>query len=53
MLKFKHFTKIQLDFNKIRDFLKQKLELNNIYLQSKLLKASASDNIVDYLNKMI
>ena len=53
MLKFKHHTKIQLDYLKIKEFFKNKLGLTNIYLQSKLLKASSSDNIVDYLNKMV
>ena len=53
MLKFKHHTKIQLDYLKIKEFFKNKLELKNVYMQSKLLKASSSDNIIDYLNKMV
>ena len=53
MLKFKHHTKIPLDYLKIKEFFKNKLELKNVYMQSKLLKASSSDNIIDYLNKMV
>jgi hypothetical protein len=53
MLKFKHFTKIQLDYLKIKEFFKEELGLNNVYMQAKLLKASSSDSIIDYLNKMV
>ena len=52
MLKFTHFTRVQLDYLKIKDFFKRKLGLKNIYLQAKLLHPSASDNIIDYLEKM-
>jgi len=52
MLKFKHHTKIQLNFFKIKEFFKNKLGLKNIYMQAKLLRMSSSDNIVDYLDKM-
>jgi hypothetical protein len=52
MLKFKHHTKIQLNFTKIKEFFKKKLGLKNIYMQAKLLRMSSSDNIVDYLEKM-
>jgi hypothetical protein len=52
MLKFKHHTKIQLNFTKIKEFFKKKLGLKNIYMQAKLLRMSSSDNIIDYLNKM-
>ena len=53
MLKFKHYTQIQLNFRKIKEFFKTKLGLNNVYMQAKLLRASASENVIDYLNKMI
>ena len=53
MLKFKHHTRIQLHFEKIKEFFKKEMGLKNIYMQAKLLRPSASDNIVDYLNKMV
>jgi hypothetical protein len=53
MLKFKHHTKIQLDYHKMKEFFCNKMQLKNVYMQSKLLKASSSDNIIDYLNKMV
>jgi carbon monoxide dehydrogenase subunit G len=52
MLKFKHHTRIQLNFQKIKEFFKKQLQLKNVYMQAKLLRPSASDNIIDYLNKM-
>jgi len=52
MIKFKHHTRIQLDFLKIKEFFKKEMGLKNIYLQAKLLRPSASDNILDYLDKM-
>ena len=52
MMKFTHFTRIQLHFQKIKEFFKKELRLKNIYFQAKLLKPSASDNIIDYLEKM-
>jgi hypothetical protein len=52
MIKFKHHTKIQLNFSKIKEFFKKKLGLKNVYMQAKLLRMSSSDNIIDYLNKM-
>ena len=53
MLKVKHHTRIQLNFQKIKEFFKKEMGLKNIYLQAKLLRPSASDNIVDYLEKMV
>ena len=53
MLKVKHHTRIQLNFQKIKEFFKKEMGLKNLYLQAKLLRPSASDNIVDYLEKMV
>ena len=53
MIKFKHFTRIQLNFPKIKEFFKRKLGLKNVYMQAKLLRPSASENILDYLEKMV
>lgn len=53
MLKFKHQTRIQLHFQKIKEFFKKELQLKNVYMQAKLLRPSASENIIDYLEKMI
>jgi len=53
MIKFKHFTRVQLNFPKIKEFFKKNLGLKNIYMQAKLLRPSASENIIDYLEKMV
>ena len=52
MLKFKHFTRIQLNFGKIKEFFKKRLGLKNVYMQAKLLRPSASENVIDYSDKM-
>ena len=52
MLKFKHHTRIQLHFQKIKEFYKKEMGLKNVYMQAKLLRPSASENILDYLDKM-
>jgi hypothetical protein len=53
MMNFTHFTRIQLHFQKIKAFFEKELRLKNVYFQAKLLKPSASDNIIDYLEKMV
>ena len=52
MIKITHFTKVQLQYLNIKQDIKEALGLDNIYFQSKLLRQSASDNILDYLSKM-
>ena len=52
MIKITHFTKVQLNYIGIKNDVKEALGLTNIYFQSKLLRPSASDNILDYLDKM-
>ena len=51
LFKFKHFTKIQLNYIKIKDKIKNDLGLLNVYMLNKLIKNSGNDNILDYLNK--
>ena len=51
LFKIKHLTKIQLNYDKIKDKIKTDLGLTNIYMQNKLLRMSNNDSIVDYLNK--
>jgi len=53
LFKIKHLTKIQLNYDKIKEKIKTDLGLTNIYMQNKLLKMSNNDNIVDYLNKYV
>ena len=53
MIKFTHHTKIQLNFGKIKELFKKKLGLKIVYMQAKLLRMSSSENIIDYLEKMI
>jgi hypothetical protein len=51
MLKFRHKTKIQLNYQKIKTKITTDLGLNNIYLNNRLIRNSGSENILDYLNK--
>ena len=36
----------------IKEFYKKEMGLKNVYMQAKLLRPSASENILDYLDKM-
>jgi hypothetical protein len=51
MFKFKHNTRIQLNYDKIKERIKQRLGLNNVYMYNKLVRNSGSDNILDYISK--
>ena len=53
LFKFKHHTKIQLKYQKIKDDITKKLGLKNIYLYNKLVRNSGNDNILEYLNKFV
>ena len=53
MFKFKHFTKIQLNYEKIKHKICNDLGLKNIYCYNRLLKPNDSDNVQDYLNKYV
>ena len=51
MIKFRHNTRIQLNYQKIKKKIITDLGLNNIYLNNRLIRNSGSENILDYLNK--
>jgi predicted AAA+ superfamily ATPase len=51
MFKIKHFTKIQLNYNKIKEKICNDLGLKNVYMYNRLLRPNDSDNVQDYLNK--
>jgi hypothetical protein len=50
LLKFKHNTKVQLNYKKIKEDICNKLGLPNIHLKNILVKNN-NDNILDYMNK--
>jgi len=50
MFKIRHFTKIQLDYGKIKSKISTDLGLNNIYLYNRLLKPNESDNVNVFFN---
>ena len=52
LFKFKHLSRIQLNYNKIKDKLKEDLGLNNVYMYNRLVRNSGNDNVMDYFNKM-
>jgi hypothetical protein len=51
LFRFSHFTKIQLNYQKIKEKIKKDLGLNNIYLYNRLVRNNGSDNILSYLDK--
>jgi hypothetical protein len=51
LFKFKHFTKIQLNYQKIKEKITKSLGLNNIYMHNRLVRNSGSDNILEYIDK--
>jgi hypothetical protein len=53
LFKFTHFTKIQLDYDKIKGKITDDLGLDNIYMYNKLIRGNNNDNILDYINKYI
>ena len=53
MFKIRHFTKIQLNYDKIKKKICDDLELNNVYIYDRLLKPNESDNVDDYINNYI
>ena len=53
MFKIRHFTKIQLNYDKIKHKICDDLELNNVYMYNRLLKPNESENVEDYINKYI
>ena len=53
MIKIKHFTKVLLDYGKIKAKICGDLGLENIYMLNKLIRNSGSDNIIEYLNKYV
>ena len=52
LFKFKHHTRLQLNFEKIKEKLKTDLGLNNVYMYNRLVRNSGNDSIIDYLSKM-
>ena len=53
MFKIRHFTKIQLNYEKIKNKICKDLGLENIYVYNRLLRPNESDNVEDYINKYI
>lgn len=53
LFKFKHHTKIQLNYQKIKEAITKQLGLTNIYMYNKLVRNSGNDNILEYLNKYV
>ena len=53
MFKIRHFTKIQLNYEKIKNKICKDLGLENIYVYNRFLRPNESDNVEDYINKYI
>jgi hypothetical protein len=53
MFKFTHFSRIQLNYTKIKAKITGDLGLKNVYMYNKLVRNNGSDNILDYLDKLV
>ena len=53
MFTIRHFTKVQLNYNKIKNKICHDLEVNNVYCYNRLLKPNESENVQDYIHKYI
>ena len=53
LFKIKHFTKIQLDYDKIKSKITNDLGLENIYMYNKLIRGNNNETILEYINKYI
>jgi hypothetical protein len=51
LLKFKHKTRIQLNYQKIKDKLKKDLDRPNIYLYNRLIRNTGAETVLEYINK--
>ena len=52
LFKFKHHSRLQLNYEKIKEKLKTDLGLQNVYMYNRLVRNSGNDNVMDYLKKM-
>ena len=52
LFKFKHHSRLQLNYEKIKEKLKTDLGLQNVYMYNRLIRNSGNDNVMDYLKKM-
>jgi hypothetical protein len=52
LFKFKHHSRLQLNYEKIKDKLKTDLGLQNVYMYNRLIRNNGSENVLDYLSKM-
>ena len=52
LFKFKHHSRLQLNYEKIKEKLKKDLGLQNVYMYNRLIRNSGNDNVMDYLKKM-
>ena len=52
LFKFKHHSRLQLNYEKIKEKLKKDLGLQYIYMYNRLIRNSGNDNVLDYLKKM-
>ena len=53
LLKFKHHSKVQLDYAKIKEKLIRDLGVSNVYMYNRLIRNSGNQNVLDYLHKYV
>ena len=48
-----HFTDVKLDYTKLRNEIKSKLGLNNVYMLNKVVKNAGNLSVREYLDKYV
>lgn len=52
LVKIHHTSNLRLDYDKIKNQIKDDLELNNVYINAKLVRPSSDDWLEEYIDKM-
>lgn len=52
LIKIKHRSKLQLDYGALKEKVKSELGLNEVYMNTRLVKAGGSEWLAEYIDKM-
>jgi len=53
LFRFKHHTKIQLDYGKIKTAITEGLGVKNVYMYNRLVRGNGNQSVLDYINKYV
>lgn len=51
LIKVQHFSNLQVNFTKVKEYLRESLGLKNLYIQGKLVRPSSDQFLLEYINK--